>query len=540
MDLNARLPRLDASRFAMIPRSDIPRSSFLTTHSRKSTFDAGYLVPILVKEVLPADSFHGELTLFLRLQTLLYPLMDAMTAETFFFFVPNRLVWENWRKFMGERKNPADSIDYTIPQLVSTVGGYAVGSIFDHMGLPTAGGPLGANSISHNVMPLRAYQLIYDEWFRDQNHQNVSLQSIGNGPDTITWFTLLRRNKRPDYFTTALPWPLKGGVEVTLPLSGNAPVTGIAVPTGNDPVDGNPASSLGTTGGAVSGWAGYWQSSGANIVFKASGSTAGSNPQIYADLEQATGATINALRLAFMTQAFLEKDARGGTRYTEMLRARFGVQPQDTRLQRPEYIGGGRTPIQTQAIPQTSATSGSNMLGQLSAQATSADRHSFTYNATEHGWIIGLIHVGAELTYQQGLHRKWTRTTRYDHYDPDFAHLGEQSVLKREIFAQGTATDTEVFGYQERWSEYRYEQSEVTGLFKTDSAGALLGWHLALDFASVPTLNSTFLEDVPPLSRALAAGATANGAQILMDSVFRIRSTRPMPMYSVPGVAGRL
>lgn len=389
MDLNRNLPRIDGSRFAMVPRSDIPRSRFQFDYSVKTAFQAGLLIPIDWNEVLPGDVWDVDVTVFARTSTPVQPWMDRLTLETFFFFVPNRLVWDNWVRMMGERPNPGDSIDYEIPQLVSPAGGFPVNTIYDYFGLPTAGQVTAGQTVSVNALPLRMYGLIWDDWFRDQNLQNSTRNgwgwTKGDGPDTTVAHTLMARNKRPDYFTTCLPWPLKGGVEVTMPMAGTAPITGIAVPTGNDPVDGNPASSLGTTGGAVSGWAGYWQSSGANIVFQANGTGAGSTPQIFADLTTATGATINMLRLAFATQGFLERDARGGTRYVESLLNHFGVSPEDVRLQRPEYIGGGKTDIQTQAIPQTSATAGGGYLGQLGAAATAADRHSYRYSATEHG-----------------------------------------------------------------------------------------------------------------------------------------------------------
>lgn len=527
----------------MVPRSDVPRSTFVTTHSYKTTFDGGYLVPFFVDETLPGDVHQGNVTLFARLSTPLFPVMDNMTLETFFFYVPARLVWSNFKKMMGERTNPSDSISYVIPTFSSPAGGFLVGSIYDYLGLPTVGQVNVGSSISINALPLRAYNMIYNEWFRDQNLQNSLTVNTGDSGDVWTDYALKKRNKRPDYFTSALPWPLKGGVDVTLPLGTTAPVIGIAhTQAGTGATAGNPVNALGSAGGFVSGWPAYWDSASVGTVFRAAASGAGTTPQIFADLSAATGATINALRLAVQTQRLLERDARSGTRYTELLRAHFGVTPEDTRLQRPEYIGGGRTSIQTQAIPQTSATGltgGTSSLGSLGAAATAADQHSFSYNATEHGYIIGLIHATADLTYQQGLHRMWTRSTRYDFYWPAFAHLGEQAIRNDEIYATGTATDTGVFGYQERWAEYRHRPSRITGLFRSTSTGTIDPWHLSQRFTALPTLNTTFIEDAPPLSRVLAAGTQANGMQILLDSVFRIKSTRPMPMFSVPGMMDR-
>lgn len=526
----------------MIPRGDVPRSTFVTTHSLKSTFDVDYLVPILVEEVLPADVHQGQVTIFARLSNLLFPMMDQVWLETFFFFVPCRLLWDNWKKMMGERTNPSDSISYTVPQATQAAGGAPVGSLMDYMGIPTVGQVAGGAVINVNALPFRAYQLIYNEWFRDENLQDSVYFGTGNGPDSGGTYVLLKRNKKPDYFTSALPWPLKGGVDVTMPLSGLAPVKGIAALNSYSPTGGAPAASRQTSHEAVSGWSQYYNTNNANIVIRGDYNGVDNSPFIFADMSTATGATINAIRTAIQTQSLLERDARSGTRYTELLRAHFGVTPEDARLQRPEYIGGGRTPVQTQAIPQTSATGltgGTSPQGALSAQATIADQHSFSYNATEHGFIIGLVNVTGEVTYQQGLRRMWTRQTRLDHYWPSFAHLGEQSIRNDELYARGDANDALTFGYQERWAEYRDRPSMVTGLFKSTSAGTIDPWHIAQKFTSLPTLNTTFITQATPITRAMAAGAAANGMHVLFDSVFKIKSTRPLPMYSVPGFSDR-
>jgi len=516
--------------FAMVPKAEIPRSSFDTQYAHKTTFDGGYLVPIYCDEVLPGDMHNVKATMFARLATPLFPVMDNLHLDTFFFFVPNRLVWTNWVKFMGEQANPTDSISYVVPQITSSAGGYAVGSIFDHFGLPTAGQITGSNTVTHNALPLRAYNLIYNEWFRDENLQNSVVVNTGDTGDDVADYSLLRRGKRKDYFTGALPWPQKGA-SVTLPLGGNAPIVG-NMPF-NNAGGSNYAQVLNSSNQLRN-----LVSDGTGIFGSSSGS--GSTGQLFADLSQATAATINQLRQSFQIQKLLERDARGGTRYTELLRAHFGVTPQDYRLQRPEYIGGGSTYVNVNPIAQTSATSisgGATPLGNLAAMGTAlASGHGFTYHAQEHGYIIGLVNVRADLTYQQGLPKMWSRETRYDFYFPVFAHLGEQAVLNKEIYVTGTSTDDDVFGYQERWAEYRYKPSQITGLFKSTSSGTIDAWHYAQKFTSLPTLNATFIQETPPIDRTTAVGSAANGQQFLMDAFFDCKMARPMPMYSVPGL----
>jgi len=523
----------------MVPRAEIPRAAFNIQTTHKTTFDAGYLVPIFCEEVLPGDTFKVKMTAYARMSTPIFPIMDNLHLESFFFFVPNRLVWTNWVKFMGEQKNPGDTIAYTIPQQVSANGGFVVGSIFDYFGLPTVGQVGAGNAITANALPFRAYNLIYNEWFRDENLVPPQHVNMGDGPDTLTDYVLKRRGKRHDYFTSALPWVQKGTTSISIPISGQATVktNATALVTGAQ----SGIQFLNTAGGAT----------GANITASfnngALGFTAlGAGAQaaqvyptnLYADLSTATSSTINQLRQSFQIQKLLERDARGGTRYTEIIRSHFGVISPDARLQRPEYLGGGTTPINISPIAQTSAsniTGGSTPIGTLAAIGTAvANRHGFSQSFTEHGHIIGIVNIRADLTYQQGIRKMWLRSTRYDYYFPAFAMLGEQSILNKEIYCDGTANDNNVFGYQERWAELRYSPSKITGLFRSTTAGTLDAWHLAQKFTSLPTLGQTFIEETPPVNRILAANVT-NG-QFIFDSFFDMQVSRPLPLYSVPGL----
>jgi hypothetical protein len=535
---------VNVHQFTMIPKADIPRSSFDCQSTHKTTFDAGYLVPVYVDEMLPGDTFRLNMTAFARLATPLYPIMDNMHLDSFFFFVPNRLIWNNWQKFMGQQANPDSSISYVVPQQVSPAGGYAIGSLQDYMGLPTVGQVAGGQTVSHCAFWPRAYNLIYNEWFRDENLQNSVTVDLGDGPDTVTNYTLLRRGKRKDYFTSALPWPQKGS-SVALPLGTTAPVYGTGKVLGL--TDGT------TNTGAYVGNGGTFYASASIYGDNVGGSTASSPLSskgigvvtsgvsgLYADLSTATAATVNQLRQSFQIQKLLERDARGGTRYTEIIRSHFGVISPDARLQRPEYIGGGSTNININPIAQTSGTNASGTttpMGTLAAMGTAlAHNHGFTYSATEHGVIVGIVSVRADLTYQQGLARMWSRSTRYDFYFPAFATLGEQAVLNKEIYVTGNSGDNDVFGYQERWAEYRYYPSRISSLFRSTAAGTIDAWHLAQKFTSTPTLNTTFIQDTPPVSRVVAVGASANGQQFIFDSFFDCKKARPMPMYSVPGL----
>ena len=528
--------------FSQIPRAQISRSVFDRSHAWKSTFDSGYLVPFLVDEVLPGDSYKVKFNFLARLSTPIVPTMDNLFIDTFYFFVPYRLLWKHWEQFNGQQDYPGASTDYLVPQTSAPAeGGFPVGSLEDYFGLPT-----GVKGIKANELAARAYALIWNEWFRDENLQNpINLSSYAeistaSGLDDVglgdAGFTgshrLLRRGKRHDYFTSALPWPQKGpGVE--LPLNGNAPVTvdnfhsvpgalGVGIrsdPYGNYRMVTEPES--------------YPE-----FVY-ASPTLTNENSKLMVDLSSVTAATINSLRQAFQLQKLYERDARGGTRYTEILRSHFGVVSPDSRLQRPEYLGGSESPVIINPVVQQSATGSTgaetpqgNLAAYGLASSTSA-KHGFTKSFVEHGIIIGLLNVRADLTYQQGIPRMFSRRTRFDFYWPVLAHLGEQAILNKEIYAQGTSADDDVFGYQERYAEYRYFPSMITGKLRSTDPQSLDVWHLSQKFDNLPTLSGQFIEDNPPVSRILAV---QNEPQFIIDSYIEMKCARPMPVYGVPGL----
>lgn len=526
-------PRFQSSQshFAQIPSADIPRSVFNRSHQVKTTFDAGLLIPFYVDEVLPGDSFKCKVTTFARLATPQTPFMDNLYADVHFWFVPNRLVWDNWERFNGAQDNPDDSVDFLIPQVTTPGPGYAVDSLFAYFGARQ----LIPSHPAMNALHSRAYNLIWNQWYRDENLQDSVVVDKDNGPDSASDYVLLRRGKRRDYFTSCLPFTQKGPA-VTIPLGGQAPISGIGKFNTAAPITGASVYETGQTTPTT-----YTKSSfpasatGGNDYlwnFRMTGDPG--YPDIYADLSEATASTINSLREAFQLQRMFERDARGGTRYVEILKSHFGVTSPDFRLQRPEFLGGGTTSINTSPIPQTSSTDATSPQGSLTAMGTFSHLGvGFNKSFVEHGVVIGLISVRADMTYQQGLNKMFTRQTRFDFYWPALSHLGEEAVLNQEIFVQGTSADAEPFGYQERYADYRYKPSMVTGKFNSDYAQSLDFWHLAQDFSSLPVLGDTFIQENPPIDRVIAV---PDEPHFLFDAVLNLDCARPMPVYSVPGM----
>lgn len=541
------------SHFSLAPHVDISRSRFDRSASLKTSFNCGDVVPFFLDEVLPGDTFSVDTSKVVRMQTLLTPMMDNVYLDTYYFFVPNRLVWDHWKEFCGENTESAwiPATEYTVPQITSPANtGWDVGTLADYFGVPT-----GVAGLSVSALPFRAYALIMNEWFRDQNLQDPLVvptdDSTVAGVNTGTIVTDVAKGGKPfiaakyhDYFTSALPAPQKGP-DVTLPVSsgGTIPVVALSGSHSIAAPDGS-VSSLYFVDSSGSGISGNRSLSLIDGSVKANHDYSGTTldniylSNLYAlDLDPHS-VTINQLRLAFQIQKFYERQARGGSRYTEVVRSFFGVTSPDARLQRPEYLGGNRVPINVNQIVQQSGTESSGTpQGTVVGQSLTTDKHSdFTKSFTEHGLIIGVMVARYDHTYQQGLNRLWSRKDKFDFYWPVFANIGEQAIKNKEIFAQGSAKDNEVFGYQEAWAEYRYKPNMVTGEMRSAYAQSLDVWHLADDYKQLPTLSDAWIkEDKSNLDRVLAVASSVSN-QFFADIYVKNYCTRPMPMYSIPGL----
>lgn len=523
--------KVNQGHFAKVPAMvGAPRSAFDRSFSHKTAVAEGDIIPLVWEPILPGDTVNLTTQVLARLSTPVFPYMDNVYADLHWFFVANRTIWDNWEKFQGARTNPDDSVDFEVPQLDdgTHAAGFGQNTIYDYLGLPTkiAGIPQADMPIS---LPFRALCKIWNEWYRDENYQDSLAFPTGDGPDTFA-YGVYKRNRRKDYFTSALPWPQKGA-DVQLSLGTSAPIYGIDQTTMLYPAN-NPTSlgPLYADDGATPNLR-IGAPSTHTPASEARFSTDSAEIGLEADLSAAVGPTINALREAIVLQQMLELDARGGTRYVEVLLARFGVVSPDFRLQRAEYLGGQTFDINVNPIAQTSETTTSPQ-GNLAAFASGRGRSALTHSFVEHGQLFGLLSFRADTTYQQGLNRHWSVRTRYDYYEPMAANLGEQALLGKELYMDATSADNDVIGYQERWAEYRFKPSYVTGAFRSNYTGTLDSWHLALDFDTRPTIED-ILPEAPPIERIVAV---ADEPHFIVDSFTRFRHVRVMPIYSVPGL----
>jgi hypothetical protein len=527
---NPKFPSSMNHDFANVPRVGVNRSSFRAKPTVKNMFDAGKLIPLPPYEVIPGSTIKFDYAFLCRLNTPLAPFMDNLYIDFQWFFCPSRKLWDNWEKFMGAKDNPSDSTTYTVPQITAPAGGFLVDTVYDYMGVPID------KQKDINALPLRGYNWIYNEFYRDQNIIDSETINTDDGPDTDTDYTVLRRGKRHDYFTSCLPAPQQGSA-ASFSLTGSAPVTGIGYQDSGSAVTVGPLTAHETDNASQS-YAKYWPSNqGSAMLFEEDPDNAG-QPHIEANLQGVSGITIAEFRETIQLQALAEIENRGGHRYVEILYSVYNVVSPDFRLHRPEYLGGSSSPIYVVPVANTSAD-GTNNQGDLAGYGSAFSKdNGFTKSFTEHGYIIGLYSVRADLTYSQGLHRQWTRQTKYDFFNPMLQNIGDQAVLTQEIFLHDNddTSDEVVFGYQERYAEYMYQPSYITGKLRPAYSTPLDYWHLSQEFGSAPTLSQAFIEENPPIDRVVAVTSEPD---FVIDIAFDNTLVLPMSTHSIPGFLGR-